>query len=318
MALKDLPGFFWDEEKKRYFPESVKKRAKPEIQIPEHQQHFSFRRQSSVKIKIQMLPMVRIPFEGLVAVSKGFIFNVADNFTVRKYTFEHEEFILNSEKRLDRQVHSINCSGDLLVVVYLPTDLDSSCVDISTFDFDFNQLEMLEALNFPFPWPVFKDNESQFIFINPSGKLHAHRQEHKLKAQPRALFYHPSLGTVVASTNGHIEIFKEAFSVNRFKLSSSSAKHIFYHSALNSLLLITFHDQLVRLDLESKEQSVLIDQVHETLNQFSTDENFFYFFKEKTICFTNILNDSDSFTIEAPCHMEQVFIDASAIFFASK
>lgn len=316
MAPKVLPGFYWDDEKGRYFPETSRKQPKKQpVELPESSEYSFLKRQNAFRIKMERAQLVRIPFTGMAAYSKPYLACVQDGVSLQLYTLQEEQFVLVNEMRLARRVQSIHCSNDLLVIVYLPEDLDSFNVEAHAYDFKMNLINEFKILNFPLNSPIIKSKTEEFIFIDGYGQLNVGGSAYKLKGQPRALFHHDSVGTAVASTGGHVELVSNCGRVKRLKLSSSAAKRIYCLSALNSLLLVTFHDQLVLLDLETNEQSVLIEKVHETLDQCRFNEDWFYYIKEQSICFFNILNDSDSFSITLPSKVSAVFIDNDTILY---
>ncbi len=310
MPPKELPGFYWDEEKSRYFPESFKKRVKNEIKVPAKQEYSVFRRQTSFQIRMERAEFIELPFDGLVTTLKESNFVVASNFTAQIFSFEDDKFKLLREKSFICQIQAIHCTKDFIAVVFVPEDLDSPSLHMQVFDANFNLIEDVQILNYSFETLIVQPGPNEVVYINELGRLSDGRH---INSQPRALFYHENFGTVVASTGGRITLFKDE--TKELKLTSSSARRIFYHRALHSLLLVTFHNQLSRLDLETFEQSVLVEEASESIEQCTFNEDYFYYFQYNTICFLNILNGSESFTVKAPACIKQIFIEQNRIFY---
>ena len=312
---QDLPGLYWDEAKKRYFPKSSKRKVKKATELPENQQNSFLRRPNAFQMRIERVEFVKMPFQGSVVVLSDSTFAIASNFTVQFQDCKDENFKIKSEKTFTQQIQSIHCTKSYLAVVFVPKDLDSPSLDVNILDFDLNLIEELSVINFPLQSILIQDVQNNIVFIDQDKKLICGSEELcTLKGEPRALFYRENVGIVVASTSGRISVFKDGQS-RHLKLASSSAKRIFYHAVLNSLLLLTFHQQIVRLDLESSEQSILVEEAPESIEQCAFNENYFFFSRDKSVSFIDILNSNDSFKIDTPCEISTMFIEQNRIFF---
>ena len=306
--MRQLPGLYWDETKKRYFPETSKPKTKQVSPYEDSEDSFSnFGHRNPFRMKIERTQPMHLPFNGPTTATEEFVFACTDGFTIKKYCNIEGELVLKDEIRSIKQVQAIYCTKSFLLVTHVPQDLDASGLEACLYHIsNTNNVTMIEILNYPFKQPIV-EVDGEVAYISGSSELMlGNRNLGKIK-NPRALFYHPNVGIVVATTNGKIKCFHgpDYDKITEWKLEHSSAIDLFYAELLGSLLALTFHGDLIRIDFESGEQAVLASKLPERI---ILCYSYIIFVEDGKVRFLNLLNSTDSFSLELEHSATQIFL----------